>query len=134
MNMLSEERRKIEYSEEFESFWKKYPHPKWKGSKTTAWKKWKLLTEQDKEEIMAALPAYESFIFENAWYHAMQAQRFCNGEKRNWDGYTDSVLPGEPPLDEEHREQAEENRRKKREREEQNWKERYYQLTGKRVT
>ena len=52
---LSNDNKKIEYSEEFENFWKLYGYSK---GKQRAYGKWNKLSDTDKQKAIDAIPAY----------------------------------------------------------------------------
>lgn len=52
---LSNDNQKEDYSDDFLKFWKAYGYSKSKGN---AYKSWKRLSEKEKKEALAALPAY----------------------------------------------------------------------------
>lgn len=99
-------KRKIEYSEGFEAFWKAYPTTKIM-SKSEAWDEWRKLSSEDHGAAMAGVPGFVAFLRANPEHAVIHACRFL--KKRRFDAFAAApeapaqepinVLEGTPEMD-----------------------------------
>jgi hypothetical protein len=76
---------------DFEDFWKNYPHPKNRGSKAHAEKLYGRLSVWERVEMLSGLGKYQAYLAENTWNAPMQAQRWLNKDKKNWQSWTEAA-------------------------------------------
>lgn len=98
----------------FQDFWKAYRHPKNRGSKALAEKKFNALGIGLRTDMLAGLEKYQAYLAENAWNAPMQAQRWLNKSTKNWQAWTEAEEGQDADLaqiKESHEEIKERNRR-----------------------
>lgn len=74
----------------FADFWTAYPHPKNRGSKAEAESLYDKLSLGQRIRMEAGLPKYAAYCAETEWYQPMQAQRWLNGKKENWQSWAEA--------------------------------------------
>ena len=73
-------RTKVEYSEQFEIFWKGYPTDS-NMSKKEAYVVWKKLTSEKRELAIKSLPAFRGYCSSNSDYRPVHACRYLSYER-----------------------------------------------------
>lgn len=73
----------------FDQAWRRYPHPKNKGSKTIARKKWDALPNQEQRAFFAAMPEYIEYVETHDWYSPCMMQTFLT--QKRWEGLLEQL-------------------------------------------
>ncbi len=65
----------------FDAFWKAYPHPRNRGSKSNAEKTWSRYTPEQQGAAVKAVGIYKSYLLESDWATAAMAQTWLNQKR-----------------------------------------------------
>lgn len=118
----------------FADFWKSYPHPKNRGSKAHAEELYGRLSITDRTDMLAGLARYAEYIHGSDWQNAMQAERWLNKKKKNWQSWIEAEKGEDADLSQIQREReelAKRNARRDAAAEEQ-WRQRFERVIGYR--
>lgn len=118
----------------FDEFWKSYPHPKNRGSKSHAEKLFNRLDMWDRGNMLQGLEKYKEYVAETEWYNAMQAQRWLNKSAKNWQSWIDAKKGEDADVSQILRETEElrERNRRRQAAAEEAWRDRYERQFGHR--
>ena len=76
---------RITYSDRFQNFWKRYPHPANRGGKPKAAASFEKLTESEQLAAIASCKPFSRHCADTAWYTPPMAQTFLNQARwENW--------------------------------------------------
>lgn len=118
----------------FADFWKAYPHPKNRGSKAHAEELYGRLSITDRTDMLAGLARYSGYINGSDWQNAMQAERWLNKKKKNWQEWAEAEKGEDADLSQIHRETeaAKELNRRRQTHADEQWRDRYERQFGHR--
>lgn len=118
----------------FADFWKAYPHPKNRGSKAHAEELYGRLSITDRVDMLGGLDRYREYINASDWQNAMQAERWLNKKKKNWQEWALAEAGEDADISQIQRETAalkERNDRREAAAKEA-WRDKYQRLIGHR--
>ena len=118
----------------FESFWKSYPHPKNRGSKAHAEELYGRLSITDRTDMLAGLERYSEYIHGSDWQNAMQAERWLNKKKKNWQSWAEAEKGEDADISQIRRETAalKERNARRQEAADEGWRDRFQRQFGHR--
>lgn len=77
---------------DFPEFWSTYPHPTNRGDKRLTERLYNMLTAAEREDMLAAMSEYAVYCANEAWYHAMMAQRWVNPKNQGlWEPWLEQA-------------------------------------------
>lgn len=78
------QRTRIEYSEDYEGFWKAYPTDSLM-SKSVGYERWKKLSPEDRQRAILSLPAFNAYCRSDSTYRPVHVERYLS--QRRFDGF-----------------------------------------------
>jgi hypothetical protein len=87
---LSKDRKKINYPQAFEEFWRDYPTDPLM-SKKKAYEQWRRLAAGDRVVAQSAVAGFREFCRAHPTYRPVHAQRFLS--ERRFDGFAGAAAP-----------------------------------------
>lgn len=81
-------KKRISYSEAFESFWKAYPTDS-NMSKAEAWQAWRSITAEEQEMAIHSIPSFRAYCAKNTDYRPIHANRYIL--KKRFEGHAQSA-------------------------------------------
>lgn len=85
--------KKKAYSESFETFWKAYCRPKYKGDKSSAFKEWQNLTESEQQKAIDSIIPYKKS--QSSPEYMKHADRYL--KNKVWEGMSQETKPEKEP-------------------------------------
>lgn len=85
---VQKKKKQIQYSEQFETFWRGYPD-KTNNSKAMAWTAWQRLVVEDRDKAVRSLAGYTRYCRDHPDYRPLHAERYLR--QRRFDAYVEPV-------------------------------------------
>ena len=118
----------------FADFWKAWRHPKNRGSKAEAEQLFNALSLGQRIAMEAGMAPYFAYCDETEWYQPMQARRWLNKKKENWQSWAEAEAGEDADISQIQRETAEIKARNERRQAAavEQWRDRYERQFGHR--